>query len=427
MYPQVMVLSDQQGQGGPMVELLQRLGVETIVEARSGEQAVSTILLQGGVDAMLCDLNGGGLTTLEFLHGERQLHQVRALVLCGDLEAEECRRVLQIVALTGLQFLGALTMPLQASTLQKALQRYRHHGGLRPALALQSHKLLSEWDVRRGLALGEFTIWLQPKLDMRTNALLGVEALARWEHPGRGLLLPQDFLAAVLAYDLIDEMFRQLLEQGLKLLQGLRRGGRVLEIAFNLHASQLSQASLVDHIGVLLDRYALPSSVLMFELAENGLLDIPKSTHKHIHRLHQMGCKLAIDDFGVGFTSLKQLCQFPITQLMLGSEFTEDLSVPRNRTVVLSALAIAESLEVQLVAKGIGTEVARDNLLAMGCTLGQGFYFARPMPVSRFVQWLMSLERDGGSVACNETARHIQGMPDNRAANWRRRDNKGQR
>ncbi|MGE8499503.1 MAG: EAL domain-containing protein [Pseudomonas sp.] len=351
---------------------------------------------RGGVDVILCDLDYGGITALEFLHAERQLQQVRAVIICGDIDGSDCRRVLQIVDLTGLQFLGALASPLQPSMLKKAFQRYKYPEVPYPSVGLPPCNRLSERDLQQGLALGEFTIWLQPKVDMDTGALIGLEALARWNHPRRGVLLPQDFLPAILAHDLLDELFRQLLEQGLQLIQALSGEARLPEIAFNLHATQLTRIGLVDLIAELLEQYQVPAAALMFEIAEHDLLRIPRTVRTQLHRLYALGCRLAIDDFGSGFTSLKQLCQLPITQLVLGQEFTSDFAKQRNRAVVLSAVSIAESLDVRMVAKGVSTEVARDNLLAMGCLIGQGFYMARPMSVADFVEWLAQREQEKG-------------------------------
>lgn len=243
--------------------------------------------------------------------------------------------------------------------------------------------LPTELEIQLGLALGEFRAWFQPKFDLCTGQLAGVEALVRWEHPARGLLLPEDFLAAVLAYDLIDDMFKQLLEQGLGLLGVLRRQGIELELAFNLHASQLLCGALVAHIQRALGQHGFSGASLMFEVAENGLLNASTAVQENLLRLRMLGCGLSIDDFGNGFTSLKLLCQLPFNQLKLDGEF-----VRHTPSMISSTQALAKYLGMSLVIEGVGSPFIRDGVLALGCELGQGYYLARPMAGYRLLPWL---------------------------------------
>ncbi|MGE8359338.1 EAL domain-containing response regulator [Pseudomonas sp.] len=385
MYPRVLVLSADIHRAGHAAELLLHAGVEDLIEACNGKQAMAILHEEGGTDVIVCDLDFGGMAALECLHGEHQLQQASALIICGDIDGEECRRVLQIVSLSGLQFLGALASPLQAVTLKKALQRFKY-----PETRQRSQPVsrIAEPELRRALDLGEFSLWLQPRVDMNSQALVGLEALARWNHLRSGLLLPQDFLPAMLACNLLGELFEHLFEPGVTLAQRLLREGRRLELAFNLHGSQLQGPETISLIERVLEQHQVPASALVFEIGEYDLLNTSRAMRLQLLRLHRLGCKIGIDDFGTGALSLKQLCQFPIAQMLLGPEFTEDLSDPRNRAVVLGALSLAEALDIQVVAKGVSSAVARDNLLAMGCSLGQGFYFAQPMTVPSVLEWL---------------------------------------
>ena len=257
-----------------------------------------------------------------------------------------------------------------------------------PALSQVIRPLPSENEVRHGLALGEFRAWYQPQLHLRSGAVVAVEALVRWEHPARGVLLPVDFLGAVLAYDLIDQMFKQLLEQGLSLLGVLRQQGVNLTLAFNLHASQLVDGRLVDHIRYALDGHGFKGSTLTFEPAENGLLLCAPSLRHSLLRLRLLGCGLAIDDFGVGFTSLKSLCEMPFTQVKLDGRFVRRLARPNHRAMVAATQALVQSLSMSLVIEGISSLRVRNSVLQLGCVTGQGFFLARPMNGRDLLQWL---------------------------------------
>lgn len=384
----VLVLESHSFQRNVVILILQHLGMTDVLHAADCDEAMAQIEEMGHIDILLCDLGIQGVNFLQFLRWSSQAGMVKAVIQCGQLEPELRRGLGQMLTLMGIRLLGELDKPLQQSNLQRMLKRYRHRRQQPRDRASLLQDLPSEDDVRRGLALGEFRAWFQPKFALQSGVLAGVEALARWEHPTRGLLLPGTFLAAVLAYDLMDEMFKQLLDQGLALLNMLRRNGLNLELAFNLHASQLAKCELVDEIAYALRRHELPGSTLLFELAENGLLDMQFMTLENLLRLRMMGCGLAIDDFGAGFSSLKLLCQVPFNQIKLEIEHVQDLWDSRSRALVLSTLALAESLNMNVVVEGVSSQRIRNELVQLGCTHGQGFYLARPMTGHGLRHWL---------------------------------------
>lgn len=386
-FPRILLLEKYPAARGVLVLALRQLGVCDILQASDPEEALVQMQLQGGVDIVLCNLLNREQDCLEFLSLASHSGLVRAVAVCSALQPELQRTLGQMASLAGLQLLGVLNEPLQLSALRRTLQRYQPDQ-VAPQPAPRVPVLPSEDDVRRGLALGEFRAWFQPQLQLCRKTVVGAEALVRWEHPARGVLLPAEFLGAVLAYDLIDQMFKHLLEQGLYLLGVLRRQGTSLTLAFNLHASQLADSGLVEHIKQALERHGLKGSTLTFELAENGLLVCAPDTRENLLRLRLLGCQLSIDDFGLGFSSFKALCQLPFNQLKLHGKFVQRLDRPRNRAMVASAHALARSLDMTLVIEGVSSERVLQGLLALGCETGQGFYLARPMTGHDLLQWL---------------------------------------
>ncbi|AZC53299.1 EAL domain-containing response regulator [Pseudomonas chlororaphis] len=372
-----------------LVKALQRLGIFDVVQASDCEQAMTLLLRSGRVDIVFCDLAERCLDCVEFFHYASQLNLAKSVVLSFELLPNLSRTIWQMPSLSGLKVLGVLGKPLELRSLQRLLHQYDLFSSPPLSRLPPPQKLPSEQDVRRGLEAGEFHAWYQPKLDMRSGRLAGVEALARWRHPIRGLLMPKDFLAAVLAYDLIDDMFKHMLQQGLNLLSQLRRRGVTLELAFNLHASQLTDRRLSSHITQALSRYGLHGTTLMFELVENGLLNASLVTQENLLRLRLLGCGLSIDDFGVGFSSLALLGELPFTQIKLGG-CTTDLASPHSQALVASTLALARALHMSMVVKGVNSQTSRDTLVTLGCYVGQGFYLAHPMDGKGFVQWLES-------------------------------------
>lgn len=386
-FPRVLVLENEGFARSVLVRMLQELGARDVLQASDGKDAMRQIHLMGKVDIVFCDLGDPGLDCLEFLAHASQSAMVRSVVLCGDLQTELQRTLGQMSSLAGLRLLGVLSHPIQLRALHRVLHGFTF-APLPCHAPLPISELPSEDDVRRGLALGEFRGWFQPQFDLRSGCVVAAETLARWEHPARGVLLPNDFLAAVLAYDLIDEMLLQLLEQGLSLLQILRRRGVNLTLAFNLHASQLAGDGLIENIKCALERHEFKGSTLVFELAENGLLDCAPKTHENLLHLKLLGCGLAIDDFGVGFSSLKWLCQLPFNQIKLDGRFVQRLDRPTDRAMVASTKALVLALGMSLVIEGISNPRMLERLLELGCETGQGFYLERPMNGHALLQWL---------------------------------------
>ncbi|NWB54670.1 EAL domain-containing protein [Pseudomonas sp. F8002] len=384
----ILVLEDRLPRRKAIAQALTVLGVRAVFQAGECEKALDLIARAEGVDIVICDLSNEKLGYFDFLMLAGRARLVNALILGATLEPQFLRAVECINQFSQLKLIGVMGVVAPVQDLSTILLDYIKHKTFSPLLITDSFKLPTEPEVRNGLEAREFKAWFQPKFDLRTGALCGVEALARWEHPTRGLLLPGEFLPAVLAYDLIDDMFKQVFAQGLDLLVALRGRNITLQVAFNLHASQLARFDLALYIESALIEHDLPGSALMFELAENGLLDMPVATQKSLLCLRLLGCGLSIDDFGTGFSSLTLLCQLPFQELKLDSSVVQDLSDLHSRAMMISTIALARALEISLVIEGVSSQEIRDQALAMGGTFAQGFHLAKPMSARRLKEWL---------------------------------------
>lgn len=389
MFPDcVVVIEPHAFQRAVLVKALSNLGVGQVLSASDAEQAIGFLQQSSEVDIVFFDLADGSINHSAFLKVAGEMGNVQTLVAYSELQADLYRTVKQMKTLSGLKLLGILDKPLDMQDLQRLLENFklRHHVSTTPDLSVP--ELIPEDEVRHGLAMGAFEAWFQPKFDLVERRLFGVEALVRWNHPSRGMLLPRELLGAVLAYDLIDEMLKQLLDQGIALLLRLRTQGIDLGMAFNLTASQLVRNELVEHIIQSLQAHDLPGSALTFEVAESSLLDLPASALANLLRLREVGCGLSIDDFGLGFSSLGLLAQLPFNQIKLDGVFVQDLASPGNRAVVASSLALTRALQMDLIIEGVGSQVTLDTLIDLGCNFGQGFHLAVPMSDADFCCWL---------------------------------------
>lgn len=189
-------------------------------------------------------------------------------------------------------------------------------------------------------------------------------------------------------HNLVDRMFWQLFDQGLALQQRLAVQGRVINLAFNLHPAQLACTGLAERIAVLLKQSQVPAASVMFEITEVGVVSAPASSLENLVRLRMLGCGVAMDDFGAGYSSLDRLSELPFSEIKLDRAFIRKMqSQPKSAAIISCSVALARALGVSLVIEGVETTEQQVRLIELGATLAQGFLFARPMPEAHFIDF----------------------------------------
>ena len=384
----ILVLEDEPFQRLIAITALRQLGLERIHEAADGAEALALLEACGGVDIVLCDLRMAGMDGAAFLRHASEAGVVRSVILSSEVDAEVRQAISVMTRCLGLQFLGDLGKPFDMDRAAALIARHTADSATPPA-PWQAPDAPTLDDILRGLDQGEFEAWFQPKFHLGNETLHGAEVLARWRHPQHGVLAPSRFLPTMEAHDLIDRLFWQIFAQGLALQQDLARAGRRVNLAFNLQPRQLSDQSLAGRIDKALADAGLPGEGLTFELTETGLLEAPAASLECLVRLRLLGCGLAMDDFGAGYSSLDRLCELPFSQVKLDASFVHKLmNQPRTSAVISSAVALAESMDMTLVVEGVETPEQRDQLLALGCQVAQGYLFARPQDRDEFLALL---------------------------------------
>jgi len=384
----VLVLEDHSFQRSVAVNMLHQLGCSEVFQAADGAHALEILKEVGPVDIALCDLRMEGMDGLEFFQRAGLSGLVGSIIINSSLSADLRRTVQQIVSLLGLEFLGDLSKPVQSSELKALLIQYLVAPKV-DVVAQPSPHLASEDEIRLALSRQQLQAHYQPKLDLLTGEVCGVEVLARWIHPLKGTLSPAVFMPVMERCGLLDELLLGQMHQALQMQQQAQGLGFNLNIAFNLQTVQLSNSKLTTLIKEMLAHHAAPGFGLTFELTESGLLEAPITSLESLVRLRMMGCRLSIDDFGAGFSSMQRLCQLPFNEIKLDAEFVRTLNEePRCRAVISSTLALGASLGMSVVIEGIETEEQREQLVTLGCRQGQGYLFARPMSGPELLRWL---------------------------------------
>ncbi|WP_324708634.1 EAL domain-containing response regulator [Pseudomonas fragi] len=395
----ILILEDDSFQRAVAVRMFRSLGCHEVFEAADGSQALALLQQVGAVDIAVCDLQMEGVDGLAFLRRAGQSGQIGAVLLSSALSADLRRAAQQVIALLGLQLLGDVGKPLPAKELQALLDKYRGSciRATSPDAVVQP---ACEDEVRQALALQQLQAWYQPKFNLRSGEVCGVEVLCRWMHPSKGVLPPALFIPVLERCGLMDELLFAQLDQALSLQEQARIQGYPLNMAFNLQTSQLVNSQLTYTLKGILARHGTPGSRLTFELTENGLLQAPAASLENLVRLRMMGCRLSLDDFGAGFSSLQRLCQLPFNEIKLDGEFVRNLEhEPRCAAVIASTLALGNSLGMAVVVEGIETLDQLQRLLAMGFVEGQGYWFARPMSGQGLLHWLQQRETNPVAVS----------------------------
>ncbi|MFB3303366.1 EAL domain-containing protein [Pseudomonas sp. AMR01] len=394
----VLVLEDHAFQRSVAVKMLEHLGCAAVYAAADGAQALALLDTVGPVDIALCDLQMEGMDGIEFIQRVGASGQVRSIIISSSLSADLRRAVRQIVSLVGLEFLGDIEKPLHTQGLAVLLQKQVNHpAAVSPPEAVA--QLATEAEVRQALAEGQLQAYYQPKLNLLTGAVCGVEVLARWVHPSRGIVSPAVFIPTLERCGLLDTWLYQKMGQALAVHEQAKRQGSALNMAFNLRAGQLANPALTANIKQLLVRQGVAGRDVTFEITESGLLEATHNSLENLVRLRMLGCRLSIDDFGAGFSSMQRLCQLPFNEIKLDAEFVRNLTLePRCQAVISSILALGETLGMSVVIEGIETAEQQRELVELGCAQGQGYLLARPMSGADLLHWLQPRAAFAGSL-----------------------------
>ena len=245
-------------------------------------------------------------------------------------------------------------------------------------------------ELRAAIDGGQLEVHYQPKLDLRTGTVFGMEALVRWRHPDRGLLPPDTFVPLAEDTGLIRPLTLWVLDVATRTHQELRqRGFGGLELAVNLSLRSMVELDFPDRIGKVLRTNGMPPTSLTLEVTESNVLADEDRTIRMLERLADLGTTISVDDFGTGYASLSHLARLPAGELKIDRSFVVGmLDAPRDATIVASTIDLARSLGLRAVAEGVEDADTLAALSDLGCDQAQGYYVSRPLPADQLHGWL---------------------------------------
>jgi diguanylate cyclase (GGDEF)-like protein len=265
-------------------------------------------------------------------------------------------------------------------------------------------------DLRRAIDDGSLMLHYQPKADMRTGGVRGVEALLRWTHVEHGPIPPDEFIPLAEHTGLIRPLTLYVLDQALAQCRAWNDDGVNVGVAVNLSVRNLYDPSFADEVAALMAKWGVPASLLELEITESVIMADPMRAMAVLARLSDLGVGLSLDDFGVGYSSLAYLKRLPVTEIKIDKSFVMNISTDESDAMIVrSTIGLARSLGMRVVAEGVETEETWARLVALGCDIAQGYYLCRPKSAEDVTPLLRKLGVAAGSDS--EFANSPKGRP----------------
>lgn len=383
----VLVVDDSTVQRAHTVGLCRELGVGVIYEAGNGVEALEMLVqLPIPPNVLVIDLEMPGMDGVELIQqlAQRSVHV--PLIVASSRESALISSVETMVQALGMQVLAALQKPLNLPQLAAALQRYGRSQAARPS---RKEATFGVEELRAALEANGIVPYYQPKVDVRTGVIKGVEALARWPQADGSMIPPDRFIPMAEQHGLIHALTMQIAEQACGQIARWNKHGLRLSVAINLSPILLDSTNFVGEAAELLEHHALGADQVVWEITESSVVANLGAALGILARLRLKGFGLSIDDYGTGFSSMQQLARIPFTELKIDRSFVNGAAERHHLRVILqSALDMANRLSLITVAEGVETVEDWKLLQDFGCTLGQGYLIAKPMPGDELPIWL---------------------------------------
>jgi diguanylate cyclase (GGDEF)-like protein len=247
-----------------------------------------------------------------------------------------------------------------------------------------------EGNLRRAIQQKEFLLYYQPKVDVETQQIIGMEALIRWNDPVKGIISPTVFIPVAEETGLIEQIgLWGLREACFQNKRWQDNGLQPVRVSVNISGRQFSSSDIINNIKEVLDASGLSSKYLELEITESLLMTNTEDNIQKLQQIREMGCHLSIDDFGTGYSSLSYLTRFPISTLKIDRAFIHDIETNKNTAeITLAIIGMSKGLKLEVVAEGAETIKHIDFLRKHGCKTAQGFYYSRPVPAEEFEKLL---------------------------------------
>ena len=340
---------------------------------------------------ILLDLVMPGMDGIELLRilGERQCKA--DIILVSGIGKRIMETAQKLAQAHGLSIVGHLEKPFQVEDLEEMLKRHAQHT-VAPVPGPRSEIVIDDAELRKAIECDEFILYYQPQIDIASGSIVGLEALVRWQHPVRGLIFPDDFIARLEELGLIDQLGWIVANRGLaEISKFADENGVIPMLSINVSVSSLHDLKFPDTMAALIGKYGISANMIILEITESGLLQELTRTLDVLTRLRMKQVQLSIDDFGTGYSMMQQLRNIPATEMKIDKSFVQNMhGTDSDRVMVQKTIEIGHELGMKVIAEGVETSEQLAFLRSNGCDLAQGYLYSRPLPVPELLVWLES-------------------------------------
>jgi EAL domain-containing protein (putative c-di-GMP-specific phosphodiesterase class I)/CheY-like chemotaxis protein len=384
----ILVLDDEHFMLKLHVHMLAGLGFTSVTACDNGSEALVWVDTPGcSADLILLDLNMPQMDGIEFVRKLVERDYRGSLVLVSGEDERLLRMAKRLVQAHHIPVLGHIRKPLSLAALAQVMDRWRPSTGARPV----ARRALQADELRAGIANGELVNHYQPKVDVTTGAVVGAEALVRWQHAEEGLVYPDRFIALAEDEGLIDDLTRAVLTQAMADAAAWHCTGLRLQVAVNLSMDNLASVDFADFVAATAAAAGVAPQDVLLEVTESRLMLDMRAPLEVLTRLRLKRFRLSIDDFGTGHSSLTQLQDIAFDELKIDHGFVHGAWRDEStRAMYYASLGLGMHLGMDVVAEGVEDREDWDFVHDTGCGQAQGYFIARPMPVGELAPWIAS-------------------------------------
>lgn len=370
------------------------LGISDVLTAISGIDALRVLEERTGeIDVVLCDLNMPEMDGITFLRHLSETNYKGAVIPISGEDARILKTVGKLASEHNLRVLGVLTKPIMPEEVSRYLDMLYEmpHEGDHEERGVAS---VSVDELRHAIENDELVIYLQPKVSVRSLEVVSVEALVRWQHPEKGMVLPDDFIQLAEENGLINDLTRVVYRQSLKSLARLIEAGNNIMIGVNISVETLGDLEWPDYAVAQATETGVDPAFVIMELTESQLMSNITSAMEILTRLSLNKFRISVDDFGTGYASMEQLQRAPFSELKIDQAFVHGACHDdSSRAILESSINLAKKLDLETVAEGVENREDWDLVAELSCDIVQGYFIARPMPIDEMLEWLEKWER----------------------------------
>lgn len=376
--------------------ILNELGINDVITAMTGEEALKVLEeIDGMADVIICDLNMPEMDGVELLRHLAARSYTGAVMLVSGEDARILNTAKKLAAEHRLNVIGVLKKPLTPAEVKDSLSKLETAASKAQTVQkTQPQIVLTAEELQHGIENDELVAFFQPKVDVLTREVVGMETLVRWQHPDKGMIAPYYFIQLAEENGLIDALTQAVFKQAMQHAASLQASGFNIKVAINISVDTLNDLDWPEYAIAQANNASIDPSNIILEITESRLIENMASALEILTRLSLKKFRLSIDDFGTGYSSMEQLQRVPFSELKIDRAFVNGATHDKSaRAILESSVDLAKKLDMSIVAEGVETQEDWDLIAKLGCHQVQGYLIAKPMPFDELKIWLEQWEK----------------------------------